>query len=220
MARESADCAKIAHLRPLAFCGPNQVPAIEALLKRLRHAARPLLALLWAFAGATALPVAATPSHWVLIDTDTQTLLVLREQTVVDRFKQVAIGYGGPSRTHYLGDATTPRGDFIVKWINESSRFRLFFGLDYPRPEHALEAFQNGRIDEATYDEIRWSARLGRLPPQDTPLGGNIGIHGLGAADPEIHRDFNWTDGCVALTNAQIDRLRRYVSLGTRVLVR
>lgn len=188
---------------------------------RLRRALYLAPALLWALAGAVASPgVAAEPAHWLLVDTDTHTLLVLREQTVVDRFKQVAIGYGGPSSVHYRGDATTPRGDFIVKWINEHSRFRLFFGFDYPRPEHALEAFQSGHIDEATYDDIRWAARLGQLPPQDTRLGGHIGIHGLGAADPEVHRDFNWTDGCVALTNAQIDRLRRYVSLGTRVLVR
>ncbi len=35
-----------------------------------------------------------------------------------------------------------------------------------------------------------------------------------------MHRDFNWTHGCVALTNEQIDRLLQRVGLGTRVVIR
>ena len=54
-------------------------------------------------------------------------------------------------------------------------------------------------------------------PP--TTLGGLIGIHGIGKGDPRVHRDFNWTFGCVALTNEQIDQLRPWVRLGTRVVL-
>ena len=63
-------------------------------------------------------------------------------------------------------------------------------------------------------------AEGGRPPPQDTALGGYIGIHGVGAGDPAVHEDFNWTEGCVALTDAQIDALLRHITVGTAVEIR
>ena len=60
----------------------------------------------------------------------------------------------------------------------------------------------------------------GRTPPQNTPLGGHIGIHGVGAGDPRIHTNFNWTNGCVALTNEQVTRLAALIKVGTRVEIR
>ena len=60
----------------------------------------------------------------------------------------------------------------------------------------------------------------GRPPPHDTPLGGMIGIHGIGRGSLKVHRDFNWTEGCVALDNQQIHALARYVRVGMRVIIR
>jgi hypothetical protein len=60
----------------------------------------------------------------------------------------------------------------------------------------------------------------GRLPPQNTALGGRIGLHGLGRGDPKVHQQFNWTNGCIALTNEQIDQLLTWVGKGTRVSIR
>ena len=58
-------------------------------------------------------------------------------------------------------------------------------------------------------------------PPQDTPLGGQIGIHGLGHGNPGIHNaGINWTSGCVALDNRQIEALRPWVKVGMRVEIR
>ena len=62
--------------------------------------------------------------------------------------------------------------------------------------------------------------RRGRLPPQDTALGGELGIHGTGDGSPAIQRDVNWTTGCVALTNQQAFELERWVRVGTTVVVR
>ena len=47
-----------------------------------------------------------------------------------------------------------------------------------------------------------------------------IGIHGIGDGDRGVHRDFNWTNGCVALTNEEIDELLRWVKIGTPVEIR
>ena len=60
----------------------------------------------------------------------------------------------------------------------------------------------------------------GDIPPQVTPLGGYLGIHGVGEGDPGIHADFNWTHGCIALTNQQIDDLAGWIRIGMRVVVR
>jgi L,D-peptidoglycan transpeptidase YkuD (ErfK/YbiS/YcfS/YnhG family) len=61
---------------------------------------------------------------------------------------------------------------------------------------------------------------LGQIPPQDTPLGGQIGIHGLGSADARVHEFFDWTHGCIALTNSQIDHLSQIVDTGTLVKIK
>ncbi|MFC6670290.1 L,D-transpeptidase family protein [Marinobacterium aestuariivivens] len=76
---------------------------------------------------------------------------------------------------------------------------------------------RDGRIDRGTYLRIVSALDLGLVPPQDTPLGGQIGIHGLGGGDPDVHELFNWTNGCVALTDAEVKRLARWVNRGTRV---
>jgi L,D-peptidoglycan transpeptidase YkuD (ErfK/YbiS/YcfS/YnhG family) len=51
-------------------------------------------------------------------------------------------------------------------------------------------------------------------------LGGAIGIHGIGGGSPDVHRRFHWTEGCVAVSNEQIERLAELVGIGTRVVIR
>lgn len=67
---------------------------------------------------------------------------------------------------------------------------------------------------------IRRAHKRGEVPPQNTGLGGLIGIHGIGAGDADMHREYNWTNGCVALTNEEIDRLVEWVDVGTLVEIR
>jgi hypothetical protein len=84
----------------------------------------------------------------------------------------------------------------------------------------ATEALQAHRISSDDWRAINLAHQQGREPPSNTGLGGNIGIHGIGAGDPQVHEDFNWTEGCIALTNEQIEELARWIHLGTRVVVR
>ncbi len=156
---------------------------------------------------------------WVRVDTAARTLYILRDDTVLARLEDISIGRGGVSRERRLGDGTTPLGTFHIAWINSDSPFRLFFGFDYPNLDHARAALEGGHIDAQTYDVIREALESGRAPPQTTVLGGMLGIHGLGTSDPEVHRDFNWTKGCIALTNRQVEELARYARIGTRVVV-
>jgi murein L,D-transpeptidase YafK len=160
------------------------------------------------------------PEAWILVDTKTHTLSVLRGERLLYQFDNVAFGRGGFSLDRLRGDGSTPLGTFRINRINPRSRFHLFFGIDFPRPEHARRALDAGRIGAEDYDRIIAAFEEDRSPPQDTPLGGQLGIHGLGPGDEKVHDTFDWTQGCIALTNEQIRRLSRWIRLGTRVEVR
>jgi murein L,D-transpeptidase YafK len=116
-------------------------------------------------------------------------------------------------------DRRTPLGSYRVRRINGESRFHIFFGFDYPNLQQSQSAFRAGRINYDQLKSIRKAHYLRREPPSDTPLGGLIGIHGLGNGDPGIHEEYNWTDGCIALTNEDVDELAGWIRLGTRVEV-
>jgi len=156
----------------------------------------------------------------ILVDTNSRVLQVLRGTRVVATFEDIAIGRYGKSYFRRKGDNKTPLGKFRIGWITSKTRYHLFLGLTFPDLEAADRALQDGRIDEAQWQAIRRASVAGKIPPQNTPLGGNIGLHGIGAGDIEVHGQYNWTNGCVALTNAQIDRLARWARVGTPVEIR
>lgn len=176
--------------------------------------------MLLACVGAQAEPPPERAS-WVLIDTNALTLTVFDSRDrVTARFGNIAIGSGGGAEVHYRGDGTTPRGTYRVAWIHPASRFGIFYGLDYPTPSAATRAYLDGRLARAAFDAVLDAFRHGRTPPQDTALGGDLGIHGMGDGSAAIQRAVNWTDGCVALTNRQALELSRWVRVGTTVVIR
>jgi murein L,D-transpeptidase YafK len=170
---------------------------------------------------AVALPATAPRDPWLLVDTRADRLMIMQGQQPVEVFHQVALGSSGAGFKHRRGDNKTPVGVFRVGWINDHSRFKRFIGLDYPNLEYAERALREHRIDHLTYERIRAAWMNGYTPPQDTPLGGQIGIHGVGAGDPQVHgAGIDWTSGCVALDNHQIEALRPWVKVGMRVEIR
>lgn len=161
---------------------------------------------------------AAESGRWIEVDTAARTLLVhAADQHVLAHYPHIALGSGGVAPVHYHGDGTTPLGRFHILEIRPSDRFDTFVLLDYPRPEHATLAFNAGRIDAHTRAEIDVAAEFAELPPQNTVLGGEIGIHGVGHGNMRIHQLVNWTDGCVALTNAQLHSLLHWLRPGMQV---
>ena len=157
--------------------------------------------------------------YWVMIDAGKQTLSVLQGDQIKRVFRNISVGRNGYTVDHHEGDGKTPLGVFHIAWINPNSRFHLFFGLDYPNQQYADAALRHQLIDHDTFSAISQALYRGDLPPQDTPLGGHIGIHGLGRGSRFIHDTTNWTEGCVALTNEQIDELAQWVTLGTKVVI-
>jgi murein L,D-transpeptidase YafK len=185
--------------------------ANQKLQQRIRLAA--LLLLLVA-------DKAAAGDVRLVVDTTRATLTVLEAGAIIQEFEDIAIGRFGTTGYKKKGDNMTPLGTFSIGWISEDTRYHRFLGIDYPNLETASKAMFDGTISKARWLQIRRDIRAGRTPAQNTPLGGYLGIHGLGEGDIEVHRQFNWTNGCIALTNEQIDRLVEWVQVGTLVEIR
>lgn len=111
----------------------------------------------------------------------------------------LAAGYV-PGHKQRQGDLRTPEG-----WYRTSDRpWSQFYGaitVHYPRAQDADRGLAAGLIDQAERDAIVAAERAGVAPPMNTALGGQIVVHGGGSAP-------DWTLGCVALDNADIDVLR------------
>jgi murein L,D-transpeptidase YafK len=157
---------------------------------------------------------------WLLIDTAARKIEVKKGGQTLEILNEIAIGRGGAGIKNHRGDNITPFGNYRIGWVGEKSSFRKFFGLTYPSVQDAEKALHKGSIDRLTYDRIITAHMFHQIPPQNTPLGGQIGIHGLGRADARVHKTFDWTHGCIALTNTQIDHLSQLVDTGTVVKIK
>ncbi|SJM92004.1 ErfK/YbiS/YcfS/YnhG family protein [Crenothrix polyspora] len=157
---------------------------------------------------------------WLLVDTAARKIEIKKGERTLETLYKIAIGRGGAGHKTHRGDNITPMGSYKIGWIGEKSMFRRFFGLTYPSVDDARDALRKGIINQFTYDRIADAQSYNGVPPQNTPLGGQVGIHGLGTADPKVHEIFDWTHGCIALTNAQIDQLYEWIDTGTVVKIK
>jgi murein L,D-transpeptidase YafK len=156
----------------------------------------------------------------IVVDTTAGTLTVLDGEEVIRVYRDISIGRYGVTSQKRQGDNKTPLGTFSIGWITSKTRYHRFLGLNYPDLETASRAFHKGIINKQQWLEIRRADKNGSKPPQFTVLGGLIGIHGIGTGAPEVHKDYNWTNGCVALTNEEIEELLEWVVVGTPVEIR
>ncbi|MEI6415115.1 MAG: L,D-transpeptidase [Pseudomonadota bacterium] len=159
-------------------------------------------------------------SRWVLVDTQGQTLSVMEGEAIKKIYRDISIGRFGASDRRVRGDAKTPIGQYRITEVHPKSQFHRFLALDFPNIEDAERAFRDGRISATDRDRILAAKLHGREPPADTPLGGHIGIHGIGSGNASVHGRFNWTQGCVALRDTQLNELMNWVGVGTAVVIR
>lgn len=186
-------CTVLLLLTGSAFADPSPQPAT------LRQAAQ-VAGLDW-----------PPPDVHLIIDKSDRLVEVWSGRT---RLVQWPMTLGGHDRDKIRrGDKATPEGRFKVVTRNEKSSFHLFLGLNYPLSEDADRGLRAGLISEAEANAIREADRLGRLPPWNTRLGGAIGLHGGGASG-------EWTLGCVAIDNPQIEEIWAVTRHGTVVEIR
>jgi len=96
--------------------------------------------------------------------------------------------------------------------VGQTAFYRGFL-LNYPNADDVERAFGLGVIEASTRKGLLADIAAGRTPSQKTKMGGDVMIHGAGAASPD------WTAGCVAVRNAHMDVLFRHVRRGEDVLV-
>jgi murein L,D-transpeptidase YafK len=153
-------------------------------------------------------------------------ILELHEPGRDVRAFRVCIGINRAGHKRITGDKRTPEGRYYICMKKTDSKFHRFLGISYPGEYDAKLAFREGIISKGTRDRIIRHTRQGKTPPWNTKLGGWIGIHGY-PTKPYIKRwasllfpkPHNWTDGCIAMWDFEIDELFSKVKIGTPVFI-
>ena len=122
----------------------------------------------------------------------------------------IALGrFEGPKESS--GDGRTPEGTYHIMLPGRTSRFHRFIDFDYPSIADARRARGRGLLTRSEFDAIVAAHRAGEMPPQDTPLGGGLGLHGEGERWAEASEWMDWTFGCIALADDAIDFVERRI---------
>ena len=165
---------------------------------------------------------AAASPYTVEISKSDRTMVVKQNEEVIMHYN-ISHGRGGKGTKIRAGDNKTPIGSYRAIDFKSNSKFHFFIQLNYPNPLDAWRGYTNEVITATEFKQIVMAYKRRSLPPQNTGLGGYIGIHGIGWTTDEksrIHEAHNWTEGCIAVTNEEINELKKYISLGTRVVIR
>lgn len=133
----------------------------------------------------------------ILVEKGARRLTVFRDGEALRTYR-VALGFTPEGDKERQGDGRTPEGVFRIDRRNSASDYHLSLGLDYPQPDDIARA------------------RTGGYAP-----GGDIFIHGqpngVGAV---VTLPYDWTAGCIAVSDAEIEELWRVTPLGTEVEIR
>lgn len=139
------------------------------------------------------------PADKILVEKNLRRMTLLAGGQVIRTYR-IALGGNPEGPKEKQGDKKTPEGIYYIKGRNKNSRFYLSLHISYPNEE-----------------DIRRAKKMGVSP------GGNIMIHGLkndfswmGAA----HTQNDWTEGCIAVTNEEIEEIEKLVPNGTPVEIR
>lgn len=155
----------------------------------------------------------------IIVEKTARTLSLYNDDQLLKTY-HVDIGDGGLGDKQQQGDHKTPEGEFYLteRSVLQPTDYYLgtrWFRLSYPNIEDANRGLTTGLIDQTTRDRIVEAINQGVTPPQDTALGGGVGIHG--GAIPEFGSD--WTFGCVGLSSRDIEEFFSYVAVGTKVII-
>ena len=119
-------------------------------------------------------------------------MVLLRGESVLRTYR-IALGREpvGPKRQE--GDGRTPEGRYVIDRRNAKSKYHLSLHISYP------DAADVARARDAGVDP-----------------GGDIMIHGL---KDGVRRDGDWTQGCIAVTDEEMDEIWGLVGEGTAIWI-
>jgi len=119
-------------------------------------------------------------------------MLLLRGESVLRQYR-VALGRNPVGHKDREGDGRTPEGRYVIDRRNPNSRYHLSLRISYPNA-----------------DDVARARAAGAEP------GGDIMIHGL--KDGE-RREGDWTLGCIAVTDEEMDEIWGLVAEGTPIVI-
>jgi len=142
-----------------------------------------------------ALPGGAVADR-VVIDKSKRTLTLLRG---TDRLKtyRISLGWNPVGHKQQEGDGRTPEGVYAIDFHKRDSAYHRALHISYPNAQDVRAASERG-----------------------ASAGGDIMIHGLRnglGAVGALHRKRDWTAGCIAVTNREVEEIWRAVPDGTPV---
>jgi murein L,D-transpeptidase YafK len=144
-------------------------------------------------------PAPKGPADRIVIEKSKRTLTLFRQDQEIKSYK-IALGRDPVGPKVQQGDNKTPEGVYFIDYKVRNSAYHRAFHLSYPNP-----------------DDVERARTLG-VPP-----GGSIMIHGMKDDKlwmGDVQYLFNWTNGCVALTNREMDELWDLVSVWIPVEIR
>ncbi|WOX07103.1 L,D-transpeptidase family protein [Microbulbifer pacificus] len=124
-------------------------------------------------------------------------LMQLKRNGKVVKSYKVVFGKNPVGHKQYAGDSRTPEGRYTLNWKKKNSTFYRAIHVSYPNAADRARA-----------------AKLGKSP------GGAIMIHGQKPHWKGIEKyltRMNWTDGCIAVTNPEMDEIWAMVNPGTPI---
>lgn len=135
-------------------------------------------------------------ADYLIVDKSERLLIAYSRGRPIRAYRGLQFGDAPFGHKQFQGDERTPEGIYIIDRRNPQSRFHLSLGISYPNAQDRAFAAQYGRS-----------------------AGGDIFIHGQPTGYAGRMRG-DWTDGCIALTNAEIEELWQIVPSGTRIEIR
>ncbi|PID36323.1 MAG: hypothetical protein CR993_05640 [Rhodobacterales bacterium] len=141
-------------------------------------------------------PPLTAPIDRILIEKSARKMTVFRDGVALKTYR-IALGFAPVGDKVRQGDGRTPEGVFRINRRNPNSAFHLSLGLDYPQPEDIARA------------------EAGGYSP-----GGDIFIHGQQNGRGAITLAYDWTAGCIAVSDKEIQELWEFTPIGTEVEIR
>ena len=139
------------------------------------------------------------PADKVLIEKRERRLTLISKKKVLTTYK-IALGGNPDGPKERQGDNKTPEGTYLIDSKNKNSRYHLSLHISYPNEKDKKRALELG------------------VPP-----GGDIMIHGIKnglSSIGDAHAELDWTKGCIAVTDEEVEEIARLVPKGTIVEIR
>lgn len=205
--RAATTDAAVSTEMPAAFAAPVEVEPDPVASGGLTGCERDVEALPVA-RGSTARDLRRLREGRVLVAHKSARRLMLYEAGGLQACWRMGLGFAPTGHKQVEGDGKTPEG-----WYPTSDKpwsvFDDAIAIHYPATRDAAEALADHRIRSRQYNVVAASNLRRAVPPQRTPMGGAILIHGGGSSS-------DWTLGCIALEDQDLGDLRSRLPKGMK----